>query len=190
MLPPMVERELRVALLRRKAHGQWLAAAWAAGAVTLLSILIVGLASNRSSGRMLFQWLFALALLRVVTQGFSLTTDLFSEERRNGTLGLLVLTGMQPIAIFTSKLLGAMVLAIYGLLGAMPFFAITFLAGGVPVSQFVCGLASLATTLLFCVAAGLLASVLHRDGGQAQFVAQALAAVLCLATPLLYWLSG
>ena len=73
-----------------------------AGAVTPLFILLLGLTSNRSSGRTLFQWLLALALIRIVVQSFSLTADLLSEERRNGTLGLLVLTGLEPFAIFTN----------------------------------------------------------------------------------------
>ena len=190
MLPPLVERELRVALLRRKARKQWMIAAWTTGAITLFSMLMLGLASNRPGGRLLFQWLFALGIAGVLTRGFGLTADLFSEERRNGTLGLVVLTGLRPLEIFTYKLLGALLLAAYALLGGLPFFAIPFLAGGVPASQFLCALAFLANGLFFCVAVGLLASVLHRDGGQAQLTAQAFAAGLCVLTPLLYWFSS
>jgi hypothetical protein len=65
MVPPLVERELRVALLRRNAHKQWLTAAWMAGALTLLFMAVLGVTSNRSSGQHLFQWLFAFALGRI-----------------------------------------------------------------------------------------------------------------------------
>jgi hypothetical protein len=60
----------------------------------------------------------------------------------------------------------------------------------VPATQFVCALAFLVNALLFCVAIGLLASVVHRDGGQAQLTAMVLAAVLSLATPALRWIGA
>jgi ABC-type Na+ efflux pump permease subunit len=185
MLPPMVERELRVALLRRKARQQWMAAAWTAGATCM--VLMLGLASSRSRGGTLFLLLFALGCAGVVSRGFGLTADLFSEERRNGTLGLLVLTGLSPLEIFLNKLLGAGMLAAYALLGGLPFFAIPFLAGGVSATQFLCALAFLANGLLFCVAMGLLASVIHREGGQAQISAVLVTALLSVAAPLARW---
>ncbi|HVM50929.1 MAG TPA: hypothetical protein VMU04_23075 [Candidatus Acidoferrum sp.] len=185
MLPPMVERELRVALLRRKARQQWMRACWIAGAVCM--VLMLSLIQRHHDGRNLFLFLFALGCGGVVSQGFGLTADLFSEERRNGTLGLLVLTGLTPLEIFLNKLLGAGMLAVYSLLGALPFFAIPFLAGGVSVTQFLCALAFLANGLLFCVAIGLFASVLHREGGQAHVTALILTGLLSLATPLASW---
>ena len=184
MLPPMVERELRVALLRRKAHRQWMVAAWTAGGICLCFLLVLGLGPSRSVGHTLFGWLFALGCGGVVSRGFGLTADLFSEERRNGTLGLLVLAGLRPLDIFLNKLLGAGLLAAYALLGGLPFFAIPFLAGGVSATQFICALAFLANGLLFCVAVGLLASVVHREGGQAQTTALVLTGLLSLATPV------
>jgi hypothetical protein len=190
MLPPMVERELRVALLRRNARQKWMVAAWTAGLIFLGFVLLLGLASNRAMGRKLFLWLFSVACVGVISRGFGLTADLFSEERRNGTLGLLVLAGLRPLEIFTNKLLGAGLLAVYALLGGLPFFAVAFLTGGVSATQFLCALTFLANGLLFCVAMGLLASVIHREGGQAQTTAVILAALLCLATPVARWFAG
>jgi hypothetical protein len=184
VLPPIVERELRVALLRRKARNQWLNSAWTAAGITMVFMLVLS-AGSRTAGRTLFNWLFALACVGVVARSFSLTADLFSEERRSGTLGLLVLTGLTPLEIFGYKLTGAVMLASYALLGALPFFAIPFLAGGVPATQFICALVFLANALLFCVAIGLLASVLHREAGQAQATAIAIATALSLSAPLL-----
>ena len=190
MLPPMVERELRVALLRRKARLQWMIAAWSAAGVCLFFLLVLGVTSPRTMGRTLFGWLFGLACVGILSRGFGLTADLFSEERRNGTLGLLVLTGLRPLEIFVNKLLGAGLLAAYALLGGLPFFALPFLVGGVSATQFLCASVFLANGLLFCVAVGLFASVLHREGGQAQITAVALTAVLSLATPLVRWFSA
>src|SRR2546426_7339027 len=65
-----------------------MAAAWTAGGITVFFLLILGMAESRSTGRTLFYLLFALGCYGVVKRGFGLTADLFSEERRNGTLGL------------------------------------------------------------------------------------------------------
>lgn len=186
----MVERELRVGLLRRKARGQWVKAAWMAGGITLFFLLLMGIGSSPSSGRTLFHFLFVLACVGVVARGFGLTADLFSEERRNGTLGLLVLTGLTPLEIFANKLFGAAILTSYGLLGSLPFFAIPFLAGGVSMAQFLWAVTFLTNALLFCVAIGLLASVVHREGGQAQTTALAVAAILSLAAPVARWMEA
>ena len=190
MLPAVVERELRVALLRRKARSQWLQAAWVAGGITSFFMIILGAAARRSTGRDLFHFLFGLGCIGILARGLAVTADLFSEERRNGTLGLLVLTGLTPLEIFAHKLTGAVMRVAYGLLGGLPFFAIPFLAGGVSGMQFVCGLVFLANALLFCVAIGLLASVIHREGGQAQITAVAIGLVLNLAAPIALWFSA
>src|SRR5262249_11282504 len=42
----------------------------------------------------------------------------------------------------------------------------------------------------FCVAIGILASVIHHEGGQAQASAVAVAAVLCLAAPIARWIKA
>jgi ABC-type transport system involved in cytochrome c biogenesis permease component len=189
VLPPVVERELRIGLLRRKSREQWVRAAQIAGGITLFFLMFMAMGSSPSPGRTLFQFLFVLACFGVVTRGFGLTSDLFSEERRNGTLGLLVLTGLTPLEIFAYKLFGATLLTSYGLLGSMPFFAIPFLAGGVSAAHFLCALVFLTNALLFCVSIGLFASVIHREGGQAQTSALAIAAIVSSAAPLPWWMT-
>lgn len=187
MLPALVDRELRIAL-RRDARKQWIKAAWTAGTLTALYLLIFS-GPAFMSGAPLFRLFFFIGSIVVITRGFGITADLFSEERRNGTLGLLVLTGLRPLEIFGHKLAGAAFLASYSLLGALPFFALPFLMGGVLASEFVCSLVFMANLILFCIAFGLLGSVLHTDSGQAEMTAWALAALLCLATPAAYWIT-
>jgi ABC-type transport system involved in multi-copper enzyme maturation permease subunit len=189
VVPPVIERELRVALTRTRIRAQWVKLAWITGGLTLWFLLMAIAAhpAGRSTGRTLFIVLFVAASAGVIMRGFGLTADLFSEERRNGTLGLLVLTGLRPLEIFAHKLTGAVILAAYGLLGMLPFFAVPFLMGGVSGAQFVCGLVFLFNTLFFCVAIGLLGSVLHKEGGQAQITSTAIAVILALAVPALVW---
>ena len=189
MLPPVVERELRVALLRRRAHEQWIAAAWIGGAITCIYLLSLAMADPfvGTSGRGLFRCLFALQLFLIVGRGFKLTADLFSEERRDGTLGLLVLTGMKPLEIFSGKLLGAALLTAHAMLGTLPYMAVPFLAGGVTGFQFVAALVTLLNVLLFCISLGLLASIASQEGGHARVISLAIATSLCLVAPLMYW---
>jgi hypothetical protein len=189
-MPPLVERELRVALLRGNARQQWMLAAWISAGICVLFLVVLDLASSPARGQKLFQWLFVLGCAGVVFSGVALTADLLSEERRTGTLGLLVLAGLPPLEIFMNKLLGAGLLATYALLGGLPFLGISFVTGGVSVTQFLCAVAFLANGLLFCVAIGLLASVAHRDGGQAQGTAVLLMILLSLATPVIRWVTS
>src|SRR4029077_3137546 len=152
---PIVERELRVGLLRRKAREQWVRAARTAGAISLFFLLIMAVGSSSSSGRTLFRLLFVFVCFGIVTRAFALTADLLSEERHHGTLGLLVLTGLTPLEIFANKLFGAALLTSYGLLASVPYFTIPFLAGGVSAQQFLCALTFFANALLFRIAVGL-----------------------------------
>lgn len=190
MYLPIFERELRIGLKRRKAREQWVRAAGLGGAISLLFLVVMTLGSSASAGRALFRLLFVFACFGIVTRAFALTADLLSEERHNGTLGLLVLTGLTPLEIFANKLFGATLLASYGLLASLPYFTIPFLAGGVSAQQFFCALIFFANALLFCIATGLLASVIHREGGQAQITALAIAGTLCLTAPIARWMGS
>ncbi len=176
--------------MRRGARTRWMTAIWNAAVVTFLIVLFAGFSPDRSNGRTLFFILYAIACYSAVTQGIRLTADLFAEERRQGTLGLLVLTGLHPLEIFSSKLAGVVMVAGYGLLGGLPFMAIAFLLGGIPFMQFAGAVAVVLSLLLFCVAIGVLASVLHRDGGQAQVTAAAIALLVTAAPFLILWVTA
>src|SRR5262245_7022477 len=104
MWPPLVERELRIALRRGRASEQWLATAWITG--TLTGIFLFSLRDVRPNGEPLFRCIFGIQLAIIVYRGLTLTADVISEERRSGTLGLLVLSGLTPLEIFANKLLG------------------------------------------------------------------------------------
>jgi hypothetical protein len=93
---------------------------------------------------------------------------------------------LRPLEIFSGKLLGAVLLTEHVLIGTLPFLAVSFLAGGVPALQFVGALVTLVNVLLFCVAVGLLASVVSQEAGQAQIAAVASAACLAVATPAIH----
>jgi hypothetical protein len=155
--------------------------AWGAGGLTVAILALSGFSANSSSGQTLFHLLFVLGCYLGMQRGFRLTADLFSEERRNGTLGLLVLTGLKPIEIFANKLLGVLLVAAYGLLSGLPFLAVAFLIGGIQFIQLGGALIFVGVTLLFCLATGIFASVLHRDASKAQLTAFLIAGTLAIA---------
>ena len=130
-LAPLVRRELRIALRRRQLPKERFYVA-ASGAALVTLYLLLGLLDGSSSvGRKLHEWLFYIGLFLAVVRPTQATVGIFSEERRNQTLGLLHLTGMTSLELFVSKLLGGLLVASAGLLAIVPFLAVPFLSGGV-----------------------------------------------------------
>src|SRR5437868_5783489 len=96
ILLPIVDRELRVAARRR---GIYLLRLFAALAVVSVSALIVlrpqpGLLAVQA-GPQLFNSISVLAFGFSLISGVFVTADSVSEERREGTLGLLFLTDLR-----------------------------------------------------------------------------------------------
>ncbi len=182
---PIVERELRVALRKRRPVRSRLVVASAAAAGTLVFLLEAFVTDSRGSGRELHR-LLCLAGAYFVLRTPSLTAGLFAAERRNQTLGLLFLSGLGPGEVFASKLLSAALIAVTDLLAMFPVLALPFLIGGVSFELFLATISALPNLLLFALAVSLLASVLTRDDGMAVVLASVLALLLCALPPLLH----
>jgi len=177
-LPPVVERELRVAFRKQQPARRRLNLAWGAACATVF-LLFIG--ATRA-----LHWLLFLFGLVIVLRSLRVTVGLFSEERRNQTLELLFLTGMTASQLFVTKLAGGFLIASSDLLAIMPFLSIPFLAGGLSLELFLATLATLPTLLLFVVGVGVLASVICTEDGTAMLTAAVIMAVLCCLTPLPY----
>lgn len=184
--PPIIERELRVARRKKRAlRTRW----WMAcvtGLATLFFLLINWLGNSRQGGRELFELLILLGVVVAVVQTPQMTADLFSQERRNNTLGLIFLTGMTAFEVFVSKLLSAALIVCNNLLAMFPFLSVPFLLGGVSFSQFVGAACFLPNLMLFTLSLSVLASVLCDDDSTAIILVAALGGVICLALPAIY----
>ena len=106
-------------------------------AVGLCCLLWVWLARGRANlGNPLFTILtdypFGLCLLA----GVFLTADCLSEEKREGTLGLLFLTDLKGYDVVLGKFIARSLPALYGLLALLPLIGIPLLLGGVTGSEF------------------------------------------------------
>ena len=135
---PVVARELRIAA--RKRGNFWLRVA-AALAGMILGSGFMALSTLRGVGAaplggVLFGVLTWLALAAALSAGLFFTSDCLSEEKREGTLGLLFLTDLKGYDIVLGKLAATSLNAFYGMLAIFPVMAIPLLAGGVTGAEF------------------------------------------------------
>jgi hypothetical protein len=184
-LLPIIERELRVALRKKRPVRRRLQVAALAVGGTLLFLLLAAFGGDRQAGQRLHQ-LLCLAACYLVLQTPRLTAGIFAQERREQTLGLLFLSGLGATEVFASKLFSAALVAFGDLLVLFPMLAVPFLIGGVSFAQFLATICALPNFLLFVLAVCLLASVLTRDDGTAVILTSVLLFLLCAAGPLIY----
>ncbi|MHC1764167.1 MAG: ABC transporter permease [Verrucomicrobiia bacterium] len=168
---PIVGRELRVAGRRKATYRTRL---WAGLAAMLLVAwrtagFSEGNLSATSQGQSLFYTLLGLAFLFCLALGARVTADCVSEEKREGTLGLLFLTDLKGMDVVLGKLVASSVNSFYALLSVMPFLALPILLGGVTLAEFGRMVVVLLNALFFSLSTGMLVSALSRNDRKAIF---------------------
>lgn len=183
---PIVERELRVAARRRSAF--WARIVAAAAAVFIGGVQLWfsddWIAAARM-GRSLFETLILLAFAFCLVAGPMFTADVLSEEKREGTLGLLFLTDLRAYDIILGKLAAASVTAVFSLLAVVPVLALSLLLGGVSLAEFGRMVLVLGNALWFSLAVGMAMSALCQEMRSAFALT---GFVLFLAVVLVPWL--
>lgn len=154
---PIVERELRLAAQRRATFWLRLAAALVAllmgcGLYVLLAVVPGGVGMH--IGRVLFGTLTWMSVIAASLVGAFFTADALSEEKREGTLGLLFLTNLRGYDVVFGKLLATSCRSIFPVLAIFPIFAATQLLGGVAGSTFWRVMLALTHTLIFSLICG------------------------------------
>ncbi len=91
------------------------------------------------------------------------TVDCLSEEKREGTLGLLFLTDLKAYDIVLGKLTATSLNAFYGMLAIFPILAISLLVGGVSGGEFWRMVVVSMNNLLFSLGLGIFCSSISRD---------------------------
>jgi len=164
---PIVQRELRVAARRRGTFRARIAMAITSvlvgGAILFLSVA----APPQKAGLFVFQVLTGLALVYCLLAGRQMTADCLSEEKREGTLGLLFLTDLKGHDIILGKLAATSLPGFYGLLATFPVIAVPLLMGGVSSAEFWRVVLVLVVTFVFSLSLGLFVSSIARDGRRA-----------------------
>jgi ABC-type transport system involved in multi-copper enzyme maturation permease subunit len=130
-LLPIVERELRVRA--RQGLTFWTRGLFG-GVAILFCLQQLSYADvfrgTFSAGEIAFRGLAVMAAV-VCAFGFLATADAISQERREQTLGLLLLTGIKSGDVLLGKLLSAGLIQVTALLAFVPVLMLPVLAGGV-----------------------------------------------------------
>src|SRR5882724_2777785 len=166
---PIVERELRVAARRKSTHRIRL---WTtmAGLMVCFLFLVPGAllgGSMRNLGPILFAILTYYAFGLSLLAGVFIAADCISEEKREGTLGLLFLTDLRGYDVVLGKLMAVGLSALYGLVAVLPVTALPLLMGGVTGGEYWRVALALVNTLFFALATGILVSTFSREAARA-----------------------
>jgi hypothetical protein len=164
---PIVARELRVAARRRGTF--WIRTGVALGAIATGVFLYLAYidAPAQSASYRIFSSLVVLAVVFCLFAGRQSTADCLSEEKREGTLGLLFLTDLKGYDIVLGKLAATSLNGFYSLLAVFPVLAVPILMGGITNGEFWRAVLVLANTFLFSLAVGIFVSALSRDARRA-----------------------
>ncbi len=174
----MAHRELQVASRKRSTFRVRVCAALVAFVIGsgFLLLMAIGLPSFGPAmpGKTLFGVLTWLSLAAALSAGLFFTSDCVSEEKREGTLGLLFLTSLRGWDIVAGKLLATSIRGFHALLAIMPVLAITLLMGGVSGLRLAKTSVALVAAFLASLACGLFVSVLSRDSQKSMIATLAL----------------
>jgi ABC-type transport system involved in cytochrome c biogenesis permease component len=158
---PVVERELRVAARRRGTYWSRFVAAMI-GAALAAWVLLADKDSEKEVGADLFIVASTVVFLYAAVAGTLVTCDCLSEEKREGTLGLLFLTDLKGHDVVLGKLAATSVNAFYGMLAVLPVLAVPFVLGGVSRAEMLRVVLVSLNLLFFFLSIGLFASALCR----------------------------
>src|ERR1041385_8470469 len=134
---PVVERELRVAA--RRWYTYWTRFFAALGTLGICAwVWIYGVSDRPTAerGQALFWVISGLAFTYSLLVGVIVTADSISEEKREGTLGLLFLTDLKGYDVVLGKLAATSLNALYRLFCVFPILAIPLLLGSLTLGEF------------------------------------------------------
>jgi ABC-type transport system involved in multi-copper enzyme maturation permease subunit len=160
---PIVARELRIAARRPSTF--WVRSGAA------LAILIIGtwffLMNQGQPTQVIALGLFSIltgsAVLYCLLSGVWFTADCLSEEKREGTLGLLFLTDLKGYDVVFGKLAATSLNGFYAVLATVPILALPLLLGGVTGGEFGRMALVVVNTLFFSLALGICVSAMSRS---------------------------
>lgn len=180
---PIVARELRVA--SRRPGTFWVRCGAA------LAILVVGTwyflmypgQPPHEIAMGLFGILTGSAVLYCLLSGVWFTADCLSEEKREGTLGLLFLTDLKGYDVVLGKLVASSLSGFYAVLAVVPILALPLLLGGVTPGEFGRMAMVVMNTLFFSLTLGIWASAMSRSPRKAMAVTLLLILLFAVVLP-------
>ena len=182
---PIVARELRVASRRRGTYWSRVAMALAAIVIGIIIYFVFTAVPPRELGEHLFQTVAGLAFFYCLVTGIRSTSDCLSEEKREGTLGLLFLTDLRGYDVVGGKLVATSLNAFYGLLAILPMLAIPLLMGGVTSGEFWRMALVLTNTFFFSLSVGMFVSAVSHSPRKAMSATLLIILFFAVGLPLL-----
>jgi ABC-type transport system involved in multi-copper enzyme maturation permease subunit len=182
---PIVGRELLEASRRRATYWMRLASAAAGLVIGGWVMLMMRREPPAVLGMALFVAISVAAYIYCLFTGVFRAADCLSEEKREGTLGLLFLTDLSGYDIVFGKLAATSLNAFYGILALFPVMAIPLLVGGVTIAEFWRVVLVSMNTLFFSLAVGMFCSSISRDERRAMVVAFIIVLFFAAGFPLL-----
>jgi ABC-type transport system involved in multi-copper enzyme maturation permease subunit len=148
--------------------------------MSFFALLAAGVAgAGPAIGAPLFTLLTGYAFGLCLLAGVLLTADSLSQERRDGTLGLLFLTELKGYDVVLGKFIARSLNAFYGLFALLPIIAVPLMMGGVTGAEFWRMALALLNALFFSLSTGIFVSAFMRDSQRA--MGSTLALILLLA---------
>ena len=182
---PVVQREL--AVIGRRPLTYWSRVVSAAVALLVFASLL--LFTNYPPGRLgpiLLTTLSIFIFLESLLAGVRYTSDCISEERREGTLGLLFLTPLKGLDIVLGKMISRSIGSVYNLLAVIPIFALSLLVGGVQGQQVFALALSFLIAIVFSLSVGIFVSSRGTHERAVLFRTLRLVALVTLLPPMLH----
>src|SRR5580765_6702287 len=172
MFLPIVARELRVAARKRSTF--WVRTLAALAVILLGTFFFLMMQREQSTPHEIAQVLFGLltgsAVIYSLFSGVSSTADCLSEEKREGTFGLLFLTDLKGYDVILGKLAASSLNGIYGIMAVVPMLAVPLLMGGVSPAEFGRMALIAVNTLFFSLALGMCISSMSRSARKSMLV--------------------
>ena len=160
---PIVARELRIAARRPGTHRVRGAAALALILIGAWYFLVHQGDPAQAIAPGLFWILTGGVVLYCLLSGVWFTADCLSEEKREGTLGLLFLTDLKGYDVVSGKLAATSLNGFYAVLAVVPVLALPLLMGGVAPGEFGRMAVVVVNTFFFSLALGMCVSALSRS---------------------------
>src|ERR1035437_1195460 len=163
---PIVARELRIAARRPRTFWVRSGAALAIlviGAWFFMFFMINQIQPTQVIALGLFSILTGSAVFYCLLSGVWFTADCLSEEKREGTLGLLFLTDLKGSDVVFGKLVATSLNGFYAVMAVVPILALPLLLGGVTGGEFARMALVVVNTLFFSLAVGICVSAVSRS---------------------------
>ena len=155
--------------------------------IMLFSVLIAwsGGFDDAAPGLGFFAWICNLNVLLISVSGISYFVSAVTEEKDAGTLSLLRLAGVSPLAVVLSKSTSRLISALMLLLIQLPFTFLAITLGGISWQQIISSYLALAAWLCMVANVALLCSVWCRTSGRAAAAAAVILLGFFASGPLL-----